>query len=211
MPKNENSAFENLYNKVILEQDDLPTAAPGDAPLGPTPPPPPPPSQQPSTTDTLGAPTDEDDKDKNIKANEEADKNDPNKDTQNDEEKQEDIDKKKKTIEDAREQESEKRDELVDTFNEENKDSTIVELIPYEKTPDYSKAFKVTLNISPEDIYLDRSKYAKGKTEIEITDIFYNDVAKIASGLGIKRVEWRNNEDGKFGVIVLDPLIAKEE
>jgi len=195
------SAFEKVYKDlfekpVILEADE-----PESEGMGAPPPPPPSIKTAGSDTDSSATPN------TNTSSDEQSSKE--NNDEENDEEKNEETDeakdKKTQSIEDAKNREIEKRDELIEKFNEENSDSTIIKLIPYEKTPDYSKAFKVTVDVSPEEIYLDRPAYLRGKSPIEVTEIFYRDLSKMASTIGIKRIEWRSDDEGKFGVISIDP------
>lgn len=200
----QSSAFDKIYNKlfvdvpVILEADE-----PGTEGMGA--PPPPPPSSNAAGPATDSASKTETSQTSNEEKPEEVESKDEEKNGEDDKEKDEAKDKKKKSIEEMKNREIEKRDELIEKFNTDNSDSTIIKLIPYEKTPDYSKAFKVTVDVSPEEIYLDRPAYLRGKSPIEVTEIFYRDLSKMASSVGIKRIEWRSDDEGTFGVISIDP------
>jgi hypothetical protein len=51
---------------------------------------------------------------------------------------------------------------------------------------------------------LDATRYKEGKAHIALTDIFFNDVRSIASRHNIKDIKWEQNDDGYYGVIVVD-------
>ena len=96
------------------------------------------------------------------------------------------------------------RDDLISTFNSENEDVSKIRLASYEPFPTYIKSIKVVMEVDKEEPYLDKEKYNDGTTSIDLNDIFYNDVLSVAKKLGVKDIEWKSDDDTKFGVIVLE-------
>ena len=101
------------------------------------------------------------------------------------------------------------RDRFIEEFNAENEGKTRLKIAAYEPFNDFIKSIKVTYEIDPEEIYLAKDKYDDGDAWLELNDIFFKDINSVASKLGIKRIEWKRDDDARFGNLILSDKLEK--
>ena len=101
------------------------------------------------------------------------------------------------------------RDHFIEEFNQENEGKTRLKISAYEPYSDFIKSIKVTYEIDPEEIYLDKDKYEDGAAWLELNDIFFKDINSVAANNGIKRIEWKRDDNSRFGNLILSDRLEE--
>ncbi len=101
------------------------------------------------------------------------------------------------------------RDQFIEDFNAENEGKTRLKILAYEPYTDFIKSIKVTYEIDPEEIYLDKDKYSDGNAWLELNDVFFKDINAVAVKNGIKRIEWKRDDDSRFGNLILSDRLEE--
>jgi hypothetical protein len=92
--------------------------------------------------------------------------------------------------------------DLSNEFNSKN-EKTPYNLFVYAPSDEHFKSFKIGFETDDTMIYFDNSDYDEGKVDLKFNDVFYGELDAIAKDVGIRRIEWSDNDEGVYGTITL--------